>query len=260
VTGIPLLEIPRRAWHAIRRRLRLVSYYSAARRRTRWTRLANGALVLALLLAAPAMLAAESLVERREVVREIRGIIVGGPDEALVARVHDESRSARLWRDEANPYGEWSVNVATVRRGWPAATSIGRSAAALEVVVFDEGRTRADADIAAGAPIRAAIGLALDVAGESALAAEVAAGPPPATATQRRWLAAIVGSLVWWAALYGAGLVVIGLLRLASMHAAGARHGRRAERRAANRCAVCDYDLTGLEYHARCPECGALIE
>jgi hypothetical protein len=260
VTARALSEIPRRAWHAVRRRLRLVSYYSAARRRTKWTRLANGALLVALIVAAPAMLAAESLVERREVAREIRGIIVGGPDEALIAHVHDETRSARLWRDEANPYGEWSARVAVVRRGWPAATSTGRSAALLEVVVFDDGRTRADADVGAGSPIRAAIGLALDLAGESALAAEVVAGPQPATATQRRWLASIVGSLVWWAVLYGAGLVVIGLLRLASMHAAGARHGRRAERRASNRCAVCDYDLTGLEYHARCPECGALIE
>ena len=76
---------------------------------------------------------------------------------------------------------------------------------------------------------------------------------------QIRWTELIFGTAVVWMGLYFA--IRIPLIFL---HAGSILHGRHKERVGAvrsskGRCPKCNYDLTGLDYAAACPECGTLL-
>jgi predicted Zn-ribbon and HTH transcriptional regulator len=52
---------------------------------------------------------------------------------------------------------------------------------------------------------------------------------------------------------------VIQVLKFGSSLVLARRMGRRAQLRAEGKCHVCGYDMTGLEFNERCPECGQIV-
>ena len=50
------------------------------------------------------------------------------------------------------------------------------------------------------------------------------------------------------------------ILQFAAMNLRARRDRGRLQRLATGRCAECGYDLRGLEFNERCPECGQLVE
>ena len=59
--------------------------------------------------------------------------------------------------------------------------------------------------------------------------------------------------------LYFAAAVLIQCTRLLVFLARRQLHFRAQDRLVAGRCGRCGYDLTGLEFNERCPECGELV-
>ena len=73
-----------------------------------------------------------------------------------------------------------------------------------------------------------------------------------------RWLAIGAGALVWWVILYVLAALVILCARAWATARRRQRQDRWSVRRAEGRCAHCGYDLRGIEFSERCPECGHL--
>jgi len=74
-----------------------------------------------------------------------------------------------------------------------------------------------------------------------------------------RWTELIFGTAVVWMGLYFAIRIPMVFL-----HAGSILHGRHMERVGVTRinkgrCPKCNYNLTGLDYAAECPECGTLL-
>ena len=55
-------------------------------------------------------------------------------------------------------------------------------------------------------------------------------------------------------------VVLTPALAIAVAVAEGRRREVEATRRTGGRCHACDYDLRGLEFRDRCPECGSITE
>jgi hypothetical protein len=128
----------------------------------------------------------------------------------------------------------------------------------LDLNYYDEADRRPDAQLAAGSPVRTAIEAALTAEGHDRIvAAWTDAGPRDA---RRLWIASIVATAIWWLMLVAAAWLLLLLARAAAIILYAHGLDRETTRLLRGHCAVCDYDLRGLEYSAHCPECGALLE
>ncbi|MDY7107530.1 MAG: hypothetical protein SYC29_02735 [Planctomycetota bacterium] len=241
----------------LRQEIRLIGYYSANRPRTGWTRAAEWALVVALILAVPAMLLCEALITRTVLTDQVQGLIVRGGDAgSFVAVVQEEPGKA--WWPPGEPYGEFFIEVAQLHRGWPFTTSITREPARLDLNVFAEQGMRRDVQLPADAPLRKALERALAESGEQEKVQRRAAAPA-ARPPQRTWLGSIVGTAMWWMILTFVAFITIRLMQFATMIMRAQHAARMADRLARGRCPSCGYDLRGLEFNERCPECGTLL-
>lgn len=243
----------------LRQEIRLIRYYSASRERTAWTRAAEGALVAALVMAVPATLLCEALIARTVLTDQVQGVIVRGDDDddSFTALVQREPGTA--WWPPGEPYGEFFIEVAQVHRGWPFTTSITHEPARLDLNVFAEQGMRKDAQLPAGAPLRMAIEEALVEGGRQEKVQATSPATPPAQPPHRAWLGSIVGTAMWWMILTFISFIAIRLMQFATMVAQAQRATVIAKRLARGRCPSCGYDLRGLEFNERCPECGTFL-
>jgi hypothetical protein len=239
----------------IHRQLKLIRYYSAARPQTAWAKALEWALVLALLLAAPAMLLSELAVTRTAVTMQVQGQIVRGEDGAFLAVVQESPTNA--WWPVGAPYGEFFIELAEIDRGWPFTSSFVRQPARLDLNLFAEQGMRKDVQLRADSPLRAAIEKALSQPEHRrTLEATSDRSTYPA---RRYWLGSIVGAVIWWMILSFASFILIRFVQFGTMVVLARRAEVKARRIARGRCPVCGYDMRGLEFNERCPECGSLV-
>ncbi len=240
----------------IRRQLQLIRYHSATRRHTAWTRALECALVLSLLLAIPAMLVFESAVVEQIDVSEIDGHIFGDPTGPCRAEVN-EVRGGMRWTPE-QPCGEFIIKIVNVERGWPITTSWARRPAALDLNLYDESSKRRDAQLPEYSPLRIAI--------EEALAEPdydqylTSWNDQQTPDVSRHWLGTLGSSVLWWVILTLALAALVELTRFFSLVVAANQADRMANRQAKGLCGACGYNMRGLEFNERCPECGQMVE
>jgi hypothetical protein len=239
----------------IRQQLRLIRYYSAPRRRTAWTRAADWSLLAALVLALPAAWLCDLLVHRQDAGLELRGGLATDPSGALVGRLEEDE--GLRWTGDGVPHGEFEVVAVETRSGWPFASSARPGEIRWSFKSFATGLTREGAQMPADAPERETIALALSQSGHAGLldAADGAATAP----ARRLWFGLLANVALWWLALALAMMFAIAATRLTVTTHRSGRSQRAARRAARGLCHVCGYDLRGLEFNERCPECGALV-
>ena len=132
--------------------------------------------------------------------------------------------------------------------GWPFATVIAPDALRASWSLDDPMETRGMGRIPPDHP----------------LATSLAALAPPgfgleAAPGRIRWTELIFGTAVVWMGLYFAIRIPMVFIRAGSI--IRGRHKERVGviRTRKGRCPKCNYDLTGLDYAAECPECGTLL-
>ncbi len=236
-------------WPALRRKLRLIRYYSAPRLQSGWRRALPATVFASMLLAWPAAWISDRSVARTTVVITLDGWLIGAPDGTLIALLQGHTVAGH-WPD-GDVLGSFQLRVEDHRRGWPFATTVRDRVSRLSV------DSDGGPDVAGDPRLKGHIERALDKAGEDeALAAWRDPAPPP-SAHLRGWLAS---SMVWWLILSVVSAVLVATTKLGVVVFERKRAAARAALQSDGRCGHCGYDLVGLDFNERCPECGTIVE
>lgn len=250
--------------NAIRRKLRMIRYYSAPRPRTVWTRATDIALVASFFLAVPVMWVCDLMIIRAVPVIGHSGQLFRMPGQGYGAVVLTLERT-RPVDSSGTVIGMFQIRVEDMHHGWPLSTTVRRRPAMLDLDLREEVRARPNVRLAADDPIRLAIVDVLEHEGEHAVTDAWPAADPASTnrlpdvAVKRSWLAWVFGSGLWWLMLMFGSYAAIQIVKLASLVVMARKLGRRDQLRAENKCITCGYDMTGLEFNERCPECGNIV-
>ncbi len=238
---------------AIRERLRLIRYYSAVRPYKRWSRVQDIALVAGIVAAWPVTWALDRGYVVRDTPLVTTGILYEDPDGRTWAWLRIPSVDRR---GDAQFVGAFRITVHRESHGWPFVTSHGQRRAAMTVQLFAGNRLLTPGALPPESPAHRAIDTVLVESGEHRVAAALRAARGGAIMNQARgWVANV---LVWSIALVVAAWLAVAGLRFASFALVVNRSGRAHQRRLADRCATCGYDLKGNPFGDRCPECGTL--
>ncbi|TVQ58144.1 MAG: hypothetical protein EA377_00320 [Phycisphaerales bacterium] len=249
---------------AIRQKLDAIDYYSADRERTGWTRLREAALPFTLLITLPVVALINLTVQQPVDGQEVTGAFHRNDDGTLIASFDDlednstsTDASMNYGRDdEGRRYaGNFSLTTQHADRGWPLVTSIQQLPLAGSVNLIGSSSRLNFRALAADHHALQAINAAIEDARAPAVIRAADQSVHETSQFPIRW----VGSaMIWWALLYlGLSVALIAAefitTRIQRRIAFRARHLRKQ-----GLCPTCGYDLRGLEFSERCPECGDL--
>lgn len=238
----------------VRQALHDIRYYGAARQRTPYTVAMDVMLFVTLGLAPLAAWTGTFMGER--VAREdvVDGELWIGPGGDLTARLLHQAVPGGTF-DSPRYRGAFTVRWRHHARGWPLQLQVDPAPVRVDLDLPTDPAPRRDVELAADDPFRPPITQALLEHGRDDIVTAWREGDPSPHNAWHRWLISIG---VWWVMLAFASGIVIRVAWFGTK-VRRARHVDRAEdRRRKNRCPTCGYDLTGLEFHERCPECGGL--
>lgn len=240
----------------LRRQVHLIRYYSASKAHDAWSRAFDAAIVITLPLALLCTFALDRVVQRVEPVESRSGIVYRATDGTVGARI-DVEGLRRATPFGTHWFGEFMLHADRGDNGWPFHTSSVMLAPRLQLNLYDTVTINEDAQLATDDPTRVAIAEALAKDGATDLLerwqTEIGAGPRDVAywgwffATTLYWIVLMMCS--------SAGLRISRVLWV--VHHRRVHRKRRAHLQK-NRCPNCGYDLRGLEFHSRCPECGEL--
>ena len=244
----------------------MIDYYSAARPRNTWTRARDASLFVTLVMALPVTWLCDVMVARPTVAAEFSGILSQNEGGVITAELQDVGNRSGTHAPKPLhvPIGVFRMELIDQRHGWPLTTTVRRLPARVDLDLRIEPAPRPNASLAADDPIRAAITQSLTSSGRHEM---LRAWPAPdampssraGVEVRRSWLGWITSIGVWWIVLVFLCGALIQILKFMSALVFAKRHARRASLRAQGKCHTCGYDLTGLEFNERCPECGQLV-
>ena len=244
----------------LRHKLRMIRYYSATRRVTVWTRALDLALIGSLPLALLAVWTSDIAVMRKTTPIDLTGLLVRADDgSTIVATMISSGGPGRA--ASGQPIGNFHFQIEDDLHGWPLTTSVQRRPARLDLDILQEPKPRQDVRLAGDDPLRQAIAQALleQNQNQALMAMNDLGDAHNQSRVHRNWLATMAAAALWWIMLVMASSVSISILRFGALIARGKITARRAQLRAQGRCITCGYDLRGVEFSERCPECGELV-
>jgi hypothetical protein len=249
----PVLKLVR----AIRRKLREIRYYSAARPSTAWSRAADIALALGLLAAFPASWATDRGLSKGSIAASVSGKLFAAADGSILAATNS-ALSPPLVPADATPHGSFDLAIRSERRGWPFPSSRSRAEPALSVELYVPRRTMGNAELPPGSALRETIASAASEPEEEEVL-EMLRGAASSGAVALHLRGWVANTMMWALILPLAAWSLVGLARLAWLPIETRRIEERLARTKGGRCAVCGYDLRGNPFGGHCPECGAML-
>lgn len=243
----------------LRQKLAMIRYYSAPQRQTRWTRARDVAFFTAFFLCLPATWIADWTVSRPSTAVALGGWLgeKTGPDgeQSFDAAMATNARSFGS-TPNVKVLGNFNILIVDEFHGWPLTTSVHRRRAVLGIDLLGTPKAQEDVRLAANDPKRRAIENALAEDNQLEALEHWRSG---GTAVRQHWLNWFIAAGVWWILMVFASSFVIGIAQFIWLHVQRRVLKKRYEWRAEGKCHVCGYDLTGLEFNERCPECGQLV-
>ncbi len=259
----------------VQEKLRLIRYYSAPRRRTKLTRFVDVALIAAIVFALPATYLCDVSVRQESliIVRDGELSRVGG-DEVLATILNPEI-NFRARTDV--PYGEFSIKLIELQRGWPLKSTYEQTRVILDLNEYDKPGVQRDVHLDEDNPLRKEILRAIDSAKYSELSMSQGDGEEIAAlrtgytnlidnwredsvGIDRRLWGWVINTVAWWlmlSAVFSLMAAALWVLLLIFLHN---QQLLASQRHQEGLCANCGYNLYGLDFHGRCPECGTIIE
>jgi hypothetical protein len=243
----------------VRRRLNEIRYYSASREHTAWTRAADASLIFAFLVAFPITWVLNGQVERVDLLHAVTGVIQRTTDGALTVYVaREDAPASDFGIPAAELHGYFTMRVDEMDMGFPLVTSRLIRQPIVEVRRYPRVQAVAEVDLSPGAPMREAIEAALERTDTTAAREALALWRDGAARTETILTAWIGSSLIWCLLVFVALSMAITIARLFTVVFGRHRAAARAMAHAQGLCPHCRYDLRGLEFSERCPECGNL--
>jgi hypothetical protein len=246
--------------------LRRMRYYSAAQERTGWSRAADAALFISLGLAIPATWLCDRQIEDVETLASVSGTLTVQPDGSFIARVSnpEERLGEGPGMADENFWGFFRADVDRIKRGFPLTTSHVTRKPVVSVWPRQDRPQLRESDVDArqgSAFYEDVIRPAVEASSrpEAIAVAHWFRYPDPAR-TEPQWGAWAAGVMLWWVSLFAIGSVLILVARLATFGFLRQKAVKELALSAQGRCPFCGYDLRGLEFSERCPECGELQE
>jgi hypothetical protein len=240
---------------------RRINYYAAHREATAWTRMSDAALVLSFVLAVPATWMSGLLVERHPMALEASGALVQPADsiEPLawiadeVGHIGASAGGSRL--------GSFRIEAFDTTFGWPFVLRTEPRAAKLYLDMFRSSQMEMDVAHDPGDRNQQAIAEVVRTEGEPILFRRwQARSDVTVLAPDHSVIGWIGNTIVWWVMLLVLFSMLITTMKFLSFVAELRHVSKWNRRRKRNQCLDCGYDLHGLDFNERCPECGALVE
>jgi len=243
-----------RAW-------RKVDYLAADRERSVWTRLADVSLLLAFVLALPATWMCGLLVQRTTSAHNLQGVLIRPAPGGEIVAFFETDDVQRGPRTQGARVGAFRLVSFDQLEGWPFAMSRTPQPARIDLDVFILDRLQHNVAHDPDDPFQQAIDTAVERQQDADLDARWTARTSGDRLSTKRYAVSWAGNTIvmWVMLMFGFAL----LLRLTRfmLFVAELRHvavwNRRRKR---DQCLECGYDLRGLEFNTRCPECGHLID
>ena len=237
----------------LRRKLAEIQYYSATPRETAWSRAARYSLFLSLVLAIVCAVLCNHLIRRSQSVDQIVGVVLEQEHGIFSAVVGYTDYRSQLW-DRGQPYAEFTMKASFNRMGWPVATTERREPAQLDINYFHEAGMQTAVQLPENSPMRRVIENALINHQEQEMLAWWQQGD---ALVHHLWWGWLFSTVMLWILLCVVSNIGLGVLRVGWILSHRRGHKKRKVRKVTGKCAQCGYDLRGLDFHARCPECGS---
>lgn len=212
--------------------------------------------MLSALVAAPLCVwVTDALVTRPQVRQELFGRTMYDLSGGVQAIVVSRDQVLSPWPAGATPISEFRLVDRFVDRGWPVTTTRIDYPPRVDITLIVDRTNRENVAHDTSDAETAAIDTALRYREHDALVDEWAAAQQTRDTYVLGW---VFGSVLWCVMLWVVLLVVFNVARVVVFGMTAKRQLRGARLRGQNCCVNCGYDLRGLEFNERCPECGHL--
>ena len=237
----------------LRRQLALIRYYSADRPRSAWDKAMPWAVVAALVLAPIATVLGDRGVRRGTGATQVFGRLTNEPGGSVRAVVVPPERAYDPMDDDTR--ADVTLHIPETRYGMPFTSTRELRPARVDLSYPDRG-ARVNAVLPAGAPERRALERALRNDGRSDAFAAFTRTSPVRVPNPGGWIA---NSIAWWFVLAVGFVLALRLAQVTTLVYGRKHQLRRRELAREGLCHNCGYDLRGIEFSPRCPECGAVV-
>ena len=239
----------------LRAKLAHIRYHSATRPSGRWSRAVDLMPVVALLAAWPVAWLLDHSVAIRSSTEQVFGRIIQDDSGALIGEIVEDGDLRQ--NTGGRLICEFTADFETRAAGLPVHTSVISLPATMTLEIVGEALPRLNVKFDETRVLHVAVAETIDtLPPRGNVKHDIRRTERSRASLGWAWAGNIA---VLWMLLTAIGIALVHTARLLTNAHKRGRYVRHKLRERENKCGHCGYDLTGLEFNERCPECGRLV-